>query len=53
VTGTAADSVDAGTGWTDGGLDGSGNHVFTKLVGPTLATLIINQDVTVNADITS
>jgi hypothetical protein len=53
VTGGAADSVSAGTGWTDGGFDGAGNHVFTKLVGPTLATLIVNQDVTVNADITS
>jgi hypothetical protein len=53
VTGTAADSVNAGSGWTDGGLDGGGNHVFTKLVGPTLATLVVNQDVTVNADITS
>lgn len=53
ITGTAADSVNAGTGWTDGGLDGFGNHVFTKLVGPTLAMLVINPDVTVNADITS
>lgn len=53
VSGTAADSVNAGTGWTDGGLDGAGHHVFTKLVGATLATLAVNQDVTVNADITS
>ena len=53
IAGTAADSVDAGTGWTDGGFDGAGNHVFTKLVGPSLATLVVNQDVTVNADITA
>jgi len=53
VTGGIADSVNAGTGWTDGGFDGAGNHVFTKLVGPTLATLVVNPDVTVNADITS
>jgi len=53
VTGGIADSVNAGAGWTDGGLDGGGNHIFTKLVGPTLATLVVNQDVTVNADITS
>jgi len=53
LTGTAADSVDAGTGWTDGGFDGFGNHIFTKLVGPSLATLLVNQDVTVNADITA
>jgi hypothetical protein len=52
ISGDAGDSVDAGTGWTDGGIDGSGNHVFTKLVGATLATLVINQDVTVNPDIT-
>jgi Ca2+-binding RTX toxin-like protein len=53
VAGTAADSLDAGAGWTDGGIDGAGNHVFTKLVGAMLATLIVNQDVTVNADITT
>ncbi len=53
IAGTAADSVDAGTGWIDGGFDGAGNHVFTKLVGPSLATLVVNQDVTVNADITA
>jgi hypothetical protein len=53
IAGTAADSVNAGTGWTDGGPDGAGNHVFTKLVGATLATLVVNEDVTVNADITA
>jgi hypothetical protein len=53
IAGTAADSVNAGTGWTDAGFDGGGNHVFTKLVGPALATLVVNQDVTVNADITT
>ena len=53
IAGTAADSINAGTGWTDAGLDGGGNHVFTKLVGPALATLVVNQDVTVNADITT
>ena len=53
IAGTAADSVNAGTGWTDAGFDGGGNHVFTKLVGPALATLLVNQDVTVNADITT
>jgi len=53
IAGTAADSVNAGTGWTDGGPDGAGNHVFTKLVGATLATLVVNEDVTVNANITA
>jgi hypothetical protein len=51
IAGAAGDSVDAGTGWTDGGIV-AGHHVFTKLVGAALATLVINQDVTVNADIT-
>jgi Ca2+-binding RTX toxin-like protein len=53
IAGTSADAVNAGTGWTDAGLDGGGNHVFTKLVGLALATLVVNQDVTVNADITT
>jgi hemolysin type calcium-binding protein len=53
IAGTAGDSVAAGTGWTDGGFDGVGNHVFTKLSGGALATLAVNQDVTVNADITT
>lgn len=51
ISGAAGDSVNAGTGWTDGGIV-AGNHIFTKLVGAALATLVINEDVTVNADIT-
>ena len=53
LAGTASDSVNAGTGWTDAGFDVAGNHVFTKLAGATLATLVVNEDVTVNADITA
>jgi Ca2+-binding RTX toxin-like protein len=52
ISGAVGDSVNAGSGWTDAGSDGAGNHVFTKLVGAALATLVINEDVTVNADIT-
>jgi hypothetical protein len=52
ISGAVGDSVNAGSGWTDGGSDGAGNHVFTKLVGATPATLVINEDVTVNLDIT-
>lgn len=53
VTGTAADSLDAGAGWTDGGSDGAGNHIYTKLVGAVLATLVVSDAITVNPDITS
>ena len=51
VIGDAADGVDAGTGWTDGGIVGSGNHIYTQMVGPSLATLLVDPDVTVNLDI--
>jgi nitrogen fixation protein FixH len=50
ITGTAADSLNAGTGWTDGGVSG-GFHIYTKSVSGTLATLNIDIAVTVNADI--
>lgn len=53
VTGTAADSLNAGAGWTDGGSDGAGNHIYTKLVGAVLATLVVSDAITVNPDITS
>lgn len=53
IVGTTGDSVAAGNGWTDAGLDGAGSHVFTKLSGGVLATLVVSQDVTVNADITT
>ncbi len=36
------DIVDAGLGWTDGGFDINGDHVFTQMVGGDLATLIID-----------
>jgi Ca2+-binding RTX toxin-like protein len=51
VIGDAADTLDAGTGWTDGGFDGSGNQIYTQMVGPDLATLLVDPDVTVNPDI--
>jgi hypothetical protein len=47
VSGDAGDSVEAGTGWTDGGVVGV-FHVYTQ----GLATLEVDLDVTVNADIT-
>ena len=46
-----SDDVDAGTGWTDGGFDGSGNHIFTQAVGGNTATLLIDPDITINPDI--
>ncbi len=57
VTGDVADSVDAGAGWIDQGLDGAGNHVYTQIVGAETAMLIVAPDValiigtiTVNGD---
>ena len=51
VLGDAGDSVNAGTGWADGGLDGDGNRIFTQWSGGDLATLLIDPDVNVNTDI--
>ena len=51
VTGGSPDTVEAGTGWTDAGFDGSGNHIYTQVVGDTLATLLLDPDVAPNADI--
>ena len=48
ITGDGADSVEAGSGWTDGGIAG-GFHTYTQ----GLATLLVDTDVTVNADITA
>ncbi len=48
VLGDAGDSIDAGTGWTDGGIVG-GFHVYTQ----GLATLNLDVDLAVNPDITS
>ena len=46
IAGDLGDSVDAGSGWTDGGIVG-GIHVYTQ----GLATLNLDTDMTVNADI--
>jgi hypothetical protein len=53
ILGDGGDSVDAGSGWTDGGFDGSGNHIYTQMVGSALATLLVDPDMTVNGDILS
>jgi hypothetical protein len=50
VSGNALDSVDAGTGWTDGGVSG-GNHIYTQVIGPDTATLVVDADLAVNANI--
>ena len=47
IDGDAGDSLQAGTGWTDGGTSG-GFHTYTQ----GLATLLVDTDITVNADIT-
>ncbi len=46
VLGDTGDSVNAGTGWTDGGIAG-GYHTYTQ----GLATLLVDIDVSVNPDI--
>ena len=47
ILGDTGDSLDAGTGWTDAGLDASGNQVYTQLVGAETVTLIVDPDITV------
>ncbi len=47
VSGDVGDSLEAGTGWTDGGVVGA-FHVYTQ----GLATLAVDLDVKVNPDIT-
>ena len=51
VLGTAVDSVNAGTGWTDSATAADGSHVYTQSVGGSLATLIVQAGVAVNSDI--
>ena len=46
VDGDASDSIDAGTGWTDGGIVGA-YHVYTQGA----ATLNVDTDMTVNGTI--
>jgi hypothetical protein len=45
IDGDAGDSVDAGAGWTDGGVAG-GYHTYTQGSGPNMATLLIDTDIT-------
>lgn len=51
VLGNAGDSVNAGTGWTDGGLNDAGYHVYTQMVIGDLASLILDSNISVNPDI--
>ena len=46
IDGDAGDSVDAGSGWTDGGI-ADGYHTYTQGA----ATLLVDTDVSVNPDI--
>ena len=48
IVGGSPDTVEAGTGWTDGGISG-GFHTYTQ----GLATLLVDTDITVNGDITA
>lgn len=51
VIGGPPDTVEAGTGWTDAGFDGGGNHIYTQDVGGALATLLLDPDIAPNADL--
>ncbi len=46
LLGDAGDSLNAGTGWTDGGISG-GFHTYTQ----GLATLLVDTDIAVNLDV--
>ncbi len=48
VLGDAGDTLNAGTGWTDNGFDGGGNHVYSQVVGVDTLTLVVDPDMTVN-----
>jgi hypothetical protein len=50
ILGDANDRLDAGAGWTDGGI-ADGLQVYTQDVGGTLATLLVGPDVQTNADL--
>jgi hypothetical protein len=51
ILGDSTDTVDAGTGWAYGGFDGAGNHIYTQTVGLSLATLLVDPDMSANPDI--
>lgn len=51
VLGDSDDRADAGSGWTYVGPDGDGNDVYSQMVGPDLATLFLDADISVNPDI--
>ncbi len=51
ITGDTGDSLEAGGGWIDGGFDGDGNHIYTQAVGGQTATLLVDPDISANADI--
>ncbi|NKB50003.1 MAG: hypothetical protein GKS02_11665 [Alphaproteobacteria bacterium] len=51
LTGDMGDSLDASNGWTDGGFDGDGNQIYTQAVGGLTATLVVDPDINVNANI--
>ncbi len=53
LLGDASDRVDAGAGWSDGGLDGFGYQIYTQAVGSSLVTLLVDPGLTVNPDILS
>jgi hypothetical protein len=53
LLGDASDRVDAGAGWSDGGLDGLGYQIYTQTLGSSVATLLVDPALSVNPDILS
>jgi hypothetical protein len=51
VLGGADDSLEAGAGWTGGGINADGLHGFTQDVGGAVATLLVDPDVPTNRDL--
>ncbi|HEY5597923.1 MAG TPA: tandem-95 repeat protein [Kiloniellales bacterium] len=51
VLGNSSDSVNAGTGWTQAGSDGQDHDIYTHVVGGAVVTLIVDSDITLNADL--
>ncbi len=51
VDGDVGDSIDASNGWTYGGTNANGYEIYTQAWGPKTATLLIDQDITINPDI--
>ncbi len=51
ILGDTGDGLHAGSGWSYGGVDGGGNHIYSQAVGSQTATLVVDPVISVNANI--